>query len=89
MIAALMARFKGWFIGAVVALAALLYAWARGRSSARDAAQREAVAGQAQRNAKAADAMRQAAEDRNHVEDDIARGGSARDSLCDEWTGPG
>lgn len=87
MIAALLVRFKGWLIAAGAFLAALFYAWSRGRSKAQQDARRDADAAQSQRNAAAANEIREAAEVRNDVENDIARDPrSARDRLRDDWT---
>lgn len=86
MIAALWLRLKGWVIAAGAVLAAIFFAWRRGRNDAREDARVQQEAGRAQRNAEAAQEMRQAAEDRNHVENDIARDGDARERLRDDWT---
>lgn len=87
MIAALWQRFSGWVVAVAAILAGVWYAWGRGRASAQHEAQVRAESDRAQRNAQAAQDIQNAAEERNHVEADIARRpGRAADRLRDNWS---
>lgn len=87
MIAALLIRFKGWIAAAVALIGALLFAWTRGRSGAREDARVRESDDRAQRNAAAAQEIHNATQERANVENEIdgLPAGAARDRLRRDW----
>lgn len=84
---ALINKFKGWIAAAVAVLSALVWAFFRGRSGAKEQAKAEQQAERAQRNATAADEIIRAAKEKADVDADIGSLGDAdaAERLRSDW----
>lgn len=88
MLTVLLTKARAWALTALAVVAVLVGAYAWGGRRAKHAAALEAQALEAARARKVEEAVRSAAEDRNHVDQDVGRmpPGRAAERLRDEWS---
>ena len=88
LLTSVLARAKGWAIGALALLAAIGSAFFVGRSKGHNAAQTEAAASKAKSDMAAMNDALDAVQERNHVEAEISRNHSttSAERLSDNWS---